>query len=95
MEGAGKLGVLAGKVCCAVVLGERHAHSHMVAHAVPDDLLLKAGDEHSAAEHERLPLRRAALKRHAVHAPGVVEHDLVAGLRGAIRHRAHARRLLL
>ena len=37
-------------------------NNHVVAGIFAHELLLKAGDERAAAEHERLLLRRAAVK---------------------------------
>lgn len=69
-----------------VILGrEGHVDRHVVAGVLADELLFKAGDERAAAEDQRLLFGRAAGKLLAVRETGVIEDQLVAILRRAVK----------
>ena len=60
-------GILAGQLLGLILGGELHLNVELVAGLVADDLILKAGDEGAGTEHQRIVLRLAAFKGHAVH----------------------------
>ena len=79
-----------------VILGrEGHVDRHVVAGVLADELLFKAGDERAAAEDQRLLFGRAAGKLLAVRETGVIEDQLVAILRRAVKDGGAPLALLL
>ena len=68
---------------------------HVVAGVLADELLFKAGDERAAAEDQRLLFGRAAGKLLAVREAGVIEDQLVAILRRAVKDGGAPLALLL
>ena len=92
---AAELRVLTRQLRRVILRRERDVHGHIVAGVFAQQLLLKAGDEGIAAEHERLLFRRAAGKLFAVRKARVVEHQLVSVLRRAVENRRPPLALLL
>ena len=84
VHGAVKDGGLARQILGVVFGGEGDAHIALFADGAADQLFFKAGNEHAAAQRERLPLRRAALEKFAVAFARVIQNDFIIRLRGAI-----------
>ena len=60
-------GILASQLFRLVLLGELNVHIELVACLMADNLLLEAGNEGTAAQHQCVVLGFAALERLAVH----------------------------
>ena len=76
---------LARQLRRVVLLGEGDVHVHLLADAVADQLVLEAGDERAAAQHQRLPIGAATLEVALCGFAGIVQNHLVARLCGAAR----------
>ena len=69
--------ILAGQLRC-ICLGEGDSDVALLAHADAGYLLFKTGNEHTAAQHQRILLGLAAFKGDTVHKALKVQRDLVA-----------------
>ena len=83
-----ELGGLARQLRGVILGGERDGNGHIVADVGAHQLLLKAGDEHAAAQGQGLLLGGAAGKLDALGKSGIVQHQLVARGGGAA-HNGH------
>ena len=79
-----KDGSLAGQLLGLVLLREGDVDVELLAGGMADDLILEAGDEGVAAQHQRIMLRLAALKGNAVHKALEVDIDGIAVLGSAL-----------
>ena len=59
-------GVLAGQLLSLILLGELDIDIKLLASLVADNLLLEAGDEGAAAQHQRVVLSLAAVEGNAI-----------------------------
>ena len=86
--------LLAGKIGGVILLGKGHMDSHFLLADLVQQLLLEAGDEHAAAQNQRLVLSGAAGELDTVTEACVIQNHLVTVLGGAVGHNSNAGILL-